>query len=84
MKYKDLLKQVTESVKEEKELEQFKDCLMNAAKDGKNNISISKLEQQYPILYKNGKLWDWLRENNIGFSGSADFDGKNAGYSFWW
>lgn len=84
MKYKELLKQITESVKEEKELEDFKKHLMDAAKNGSNITSISKLEQQYPTLYKSGKLWNWLRENDIGFSGSADHDGNNAGYSFWW
>lgn len=84
MKYKELLKQVTESVKKERELEEFKTYLMEAAKDGRDVTSISKLEQQYPTIYKSGKLWSWLRENDIGFSGSADSNGKNAGYSFWW
>ena len=84
MKYKDLLRQVTESAREENELEAFKAYLMNTAKDGNDFASISKLEQKYPILYKSGKLWSWLRENDIGFSGSADSNGKNADYSFWW
>lgn len=84
MRYKELLKQVSESVKEEKELEEFKIYLMNAAKDGRDMVSISKLEQEYPMLYKSGKLWNWLRENDIGFSGSADNNGNNAAYAFWW
>lgn len=84
MKYKELLKQVTESVKEEKELEEFKTRLMETAKDGRDIVSMSKLEQQYPTIYKSDKLWNWLRENDVGFSGSADSNGKNASYSFWW
>ena len=83
MKYKELLKQVTESVKEEKELDQFKSQLMEAAKDGRSSIEVSDLDKKYPILYKSGKLWSWLRENDIGTSGGADFNG-NVGYMFWW
>ena len=83
MKYKDLLKQVMESVKEEKELEKFKTQLMEAAKDGRSSIEISNLNQKYPILYKSGKLWTWLRENDIGMSGGTDVYG-NTGYTFWW
>ena len=35
MQYKELLMKVTENVKEEKELAEFKVCLMDAAKEGK-------------------------------------------------
>ena len=75
---------VTENVKEEKELEDFKRFLMDVAKEGKDVVNINELEKKYPTIYKNGKLWSWLRENDIGFSGSANSSGKNARYSFWW
>lgn len=84
MQYKELLMKVTEGVREEKELEEFKKCLLNVAKEGKDVANIDKLEQRFPTIYKNGKLWNWLNENDIHCSGSADHDGKNAGYSFWW
>lgn len=84
MKYRDLLKEMTESAREEKELEEFKICLANVAKEGKDVVCINKLEQRFPTIYKNGRLWNWLDKNDIHFSGSADSDGKNAGYSFWW
>lgn len=84
MKYKELLKYVTESVKEERELEEFKTYLINIAEEGKDIVEISSLEQKYPMLYSSGKLWSWLRENDIGFSGGSDGNGKNAIYSFWW
>lgn len=84
MKYKDLLKQMTESAREEKELEEFKICLMNVAKEGKDVVNIRRLEQRFPTIYKNDRLWNWLGENDIHYSGSADSDGGNADYSFWW
>ena len=84
MKYKELLKQVTEAIKEEKELEDFKTQLMGAAKSGRDSVAIEKLEQQYPTIFKCGKLWNWLRENDIGHSGGANSDGENAKYLFWW
>lgn len=84
MKYKELLKQVTEFVKEEKELEEFKTCLMDVAKNGSNVTHIGKLEQKFPTIYESGKLWSWLRENDIGCSGGADMEGNNANYTFWW
>ena len=53
-------------------------------KRGEDVTNISKLEQKFPTIYKNGKLWKWLDENDIHCSGSADNNGKNACYSFWW
>ena len=84
MQYKELLMKVTESVREEKEIEEFKKCLMEAAKEGKDNININKLEEKFPTIIKNGKLWKWLSENDIHLSGGADNNGKNVCYSFWW
>lgn len=84
MQYKELLMKVTENVREEKELSEFKKCLMDVAKEGKDVANISGLEQKFPTIYKNGKLWKWLDENDIHCSGSANSNGKNACYSFWW
>lgn len=84
MKYGELLKQVAKSVREETELDALKTHLMDVAKSGYDSTTIDKLEQQYPIIYKSGKLWSWLRENDIGHSGSANGEGNNASYLFWW
>ena len=55
-----------------------------SAEEGKDVANISGIEQKFPTIYKNGKLWKWLDENDIHCSGSADNNGKNACYSFWW
>lgn len=81
-KYKKLLRQVTETVKEEIELTNFKSSLMEAAKAGEYTVHIDKLEQKFPTIYRTKLLWDWARENEIDCSGSKD--GNGASYIFWW
>lgn len=84
MKFGEQLRYITRNHKIESELTKFKNILLEQAKKGDDRVRIEKLDQKFPILYADGSLWDWLRENNVGVTGGSDCNGENASYIFYW
>lgn len=84
MKFGEELRCITRNHKEENELLKFKNILLDRAKCGYDMVKIEKLDQKFPLLYADGSLWSWLRENDISVTGGADKNGRNASYIFFW
>lgn len=84
MKFGEELRYVAKKHAEENELLKFKKILLDRAKCGYNMVRIENLDQKFPILFADGSLWSWLRENDINIIGGADGVSRNIVHIFYW
>lgn len=82
MKLGEQLKLLSKAKQTENEYKSLKLYLLDAANDGKNIANITDFENDYPTIFKSKEVWNWLKENDIEFSGGLV--GSKYSYTLWW
>lgn len=78
------LKQITAKVRSEKEIENFTKVLMDAAEDGKSRVVFTDLRQYLNSLIMAGTVWDWLKTQELGVSGSINQNTGAYEFTIFW
>ena len=78
------LRQITDSVNSKVEIEKLTKVLVEAAEKGQDRVTFDDLRLVVPIMSQSGKIFDWLNENEIKFTGAVDQATAKWGYTLYW
>lgn len=78
------LRQITDSVNSRVEIENLTKLLVEAAEKGQDKLYFDDLRLVVPVLSQSGKIFDWLKENDIQCTGGVCQQTAKWGYTLYW